>query len=1157
MKLQDIFAKPVDRTIEGVIKADDLASLKLEVEEYVITNEVSRSLEQFLAAYNEYQGANGVWISGFFGSGKSHLLKMLALLLENMKIDGRGTLEYFLPKASKENAMLKGEMKKATEIPSRSILFNIDQKADTISKTETDAVLAVFVKVFNEMCGYYGKHGYVAQLERDLDKNELYDEFKQAFKDISGKDWEHGREEVILQKTNIAKAYAKVSGTKEESNKNIIDAYRDDYKLSIEDFAEQVNDYLKKQEPGFRLNFFVDEVGQYVADNIKLMTNLQTIAESLATKCKGRSWLIVTAQEEMETVLGDMSKQQTTDFTKIQARFKTRMKLTSQNVDEVIQKRLLLKNTIGETYAEKLYQEKKNNFGTLFDFSDGATTYRNFRDMQHFVNSYPFIPYQFALFQTSIKTLSEHNAFEGKHRSVGERSMLEVFQDVIIHIADKDVGQLAAFDQMFEGIRATLKSQLQHSVLQSENQLDNEFAKRVLKALFLVKYIKGFNATPRNLRVLLQDRFDQDMNALKKLVEESLALLDQQTYIQRNGDVYEYLTDEEKDIEAEIKDTDVDSSDISTILEDSLFADIIRDRKIRYDVTGQDYPFTKKLDDKIIGREQELTIHFVTPFSENVDNLRILQANSLGRPELMIVLPTDARFAQDVMHYKRTDKYIRINRSNKQSEGVLTILDSKGRLNSERLKLIQERLRELIGKAKFFVAGEEVEISGEDPESRIVKGFNELIVRIYPNLRMLKGVSYTENDIRKFLDITKGSMFGGDTTELTEAEQEVLAFIQSNRRVGTRTTIKNLEENFSKKPYGWYLAAIQCIVAMLAGRGKIEASSDANILEDATLERALKNTHGFNNIILEPQTEYTSSEVRRLKDFFSNFFDRPAASSEAKALGYEIREAFREVLGELRELAVQSKQYPFLSALDEPIKAFNDLLGKDYTYFFKELPQQEESYLNTKEDTLDPVRRFMSGTNQAIYDEASQFIQVQRPNFSSLENGRPAHLQTILAAKDCYKGNQMKEAKNLMDALKKELEENLKTEKENALKKVSTLQNRLQAMDEYAGLGKDQKREIQQSFQAIEYTIKNQNLIAVIRDETGRYETREYNQLLTLVSGWGKGKKEIKVEYISQRELEVKFDKPFLADEDDVNGYLEALKKAMLKAIKANKRIRF
>ena len=78
-----------------------------------------------------------------------------------------------------------------------------------------------------------------------------------------------------------------MTGEPPASAQGILDKYRADYKVSIEDFAEKVNAYIDQHAPAFRLNFFVDEVGQYIADNVKLMTNLQTIAESLATKCRG------------------------------------------------------------------------------------------------------------------------------------------------------------------------------------------------------------------------------------------------------------------------------------------------------------------------------------------------------------------------------------------------------------------------------------------------------------------------------------------------------------------------------------------------------------------------------------------------------------------------------------------------------------------------------------------------------------------------------------------------------------------------------------------------------------------------------------------------------------------------------------------------------
>jgi len=332
--MREIFQNDITRSIDGVIKADDEASLRVELDEYVITGEIGQRLEQFLEAYNNYSTANGVWISGFFGSGKSHLLKMLALLLENREVDGIKAFDIFAQKEEvKSSPVLGGALRKAVSIPSKSILFNIDQKADVISKTDVDALLAVFQKVFDEMCGYYGKQPHIAQFERQLDERGQLDAFKAAFLELSGKPWEtRGREEALLEARNIAAAFARATGTDAGDAKDILTHYRKDTRVSIEDFANTVKAWIDRQVPKFRLNFFVDEVGQYIADNVKLMTNLQTIAESLNTKCKGQAWIIVTAQQALTEVVGDMTVRQENDFSKIQARFSNRMPLNSADV---------------------------------------------------------------------------------------------------------------------------------------------------------------------------------------------------------------------------------------------------------------------------------------------------------------------------------------------------------------------------------------------------------------------------------------------------------------------------------------------------------------------------------------------------------------------------------------------------------------------------------------------------------------------------------------------------------------------------------------------------------------------------------------------------------------------------------------------------------
>ncbi len=1185
--LHPIFAKKIDRPIEGVIKADDEASLRLEIEEYVLTNEVEKRLESFLDAYNDYKGANGVWVSGFFGSGKSHLLKMLALLLENRQIDEVSTLDLFLPKCG-DNEILRGDLQRAAAIPSKSILFNIDQKADVISKTQIDALLAVFVKVFDEMCGYYGKQGHIAQFERDLDSRGLYQQFKSAYESSAGRTWQQGREQALLEAKNIAKAYAQATGDDEAPALGILDKYRGQYSVSIEDFAEQINAYIERQstqenQKEFRLNFFVDEVGQYIAKNVRLMTNLQTIAESLATKCRGRAWIIVTAQEDMGTVVGEMDKQEGKDFSKIQARFANRMKLTSADVAEVIQKRLLMKTKDGVRLLSDIYNQQSNNFKTLFDFADGSKTYRNFQDPDHFIQSYPFIPYQFSLFQSAIQNLSQHNAFEGKHSSVGERSMLGVFQQVAIRIGDNEIGQLATFDLMYEGIRTALISNIQRAIIQAENHLDSPFAIRLLKTLFLVKYVKEFKATVRNLRVLMLDGFNQDLPALKKRVEEALSLLEQQTYVQRNGELYEYLSDEEKDVEQEIKNTEVESSDLAAELEKIVFDHVIKHRKIRYEENGQDYPFSRKLDDRLHGREHELAIHVISPFHEHAEKVQMLIINSTYKmDELFVVMPPDELLMRELLMYKRTEKYIRQNISITQREAVKRILTDRGFQNRERYAELRQRVQSLMGKAKLFVAGADIEIGSQDAQTRVLRGFHELISYAYPNLRMLRGITYTENDIAKCLKHSQQGLFGNDVTTLAESEQELLAFIQSNNRGGLRTTLKNLLEKFERKPYGWYYAAVLCTLANLCARGKVEVRTDGNLLEEDELERALRNTHGHANVVLEPQVEFTASQVRALKELFEDFFDHPPRASEAKALGKETGTALQALMDQLSPLAAQATRYPFLNTLTPVLEKLKELTGKPYTWYLTELTRQEDALLDMKENIIDPVREFMSGPRKEIFDQAREFVQAQEPNFTyiseevgsgkwevkegSSDEPSPARLIAVLTDPECFKGNRMQQVKLLVETLQERVKAQIEAEIAKARDTVETLQGRLRGMAEFRALNDEQRDQLTRPFNELNAAIEGQKLIAVIRDTLRRFEESDYPQLLARLSGkWEVGsekqedekqsKKTIHYPLITIHSLKVPFSSAWLADETDVERYLEAMREALLEEIRKGKRI--
>lgn len=1078
--LKDIFQKPVDRPIEGVIKADDEASLNVELDEYVITNEIEKQLGLFLDAYNQYTTANGVWISGFFGSGKSHLLKMLALLLENRRVDDKTAFEFFEKKIS-DNRILLGDLKKAAEIPSRSILFNIDQKADVISKNNPDALLAVFLKVFDEMCGYYGKKPHIAQFERDLDSRGMLENFKKSYEEIAAKPWERGREQDLFEGQNIAKAFTEVAPEGFEVPADVLRKYRDEHRVSIEDFADMVKAYVDRQEKGFRLNFFVDEVGQYIADNVKLMTNLQTVAESLNTKCRGQAWVIVTAQQDMSSVIGDMTKAQENDFSKIQARFANRIPLNSQDVAEVIQRRLLTKTNDGKDLLAKQFHVEENNLRTLFEFGDGSYKFKSFRDSDHFVSSFPFPNYQYDLFQMAISGLSQHNAFEGRHSSIGERSMLGVFQEVAKSMADQPARNFSTFDKMFEGIKQTLKGPIQQSISIAQKNLDDPFAIQVLKCLFLVKYVKEFKPTTGNLSILMLEGFDQDLGGLRRKIEEALNILESNTLIQRNGEVYEFLTNEEKDIEAEIKSLEVDEKEISDELDELFYGRILKQSKIRHAATGHDYSFSRMLDDRLLRRQYELGINLVTPSHAGEFGADSARMQSQSRDELIIWLEPDLRFTQDLALYKKTQKFIRQSSSGTPQPGRDRIVATKKDLNQKRFLDLEAQLRGKVGSARMFARGEELDLRGDDPQDLVSRAFQAMVDKVYVNLPMLKGVTYSESEIANHLKPAKGTLLDDGAAKLTEAEEEILNFIQSQEKQGLRTSAKSVIEKFEAKPYGWPAPAILCVTASLLGRSRLDAKLDGLLIEANALESALRNNNKLPSIILSSQHEFSAKQIKQLKDFFKEFFNVPPEGGDAKSLAGEAAEEFRKLGHDLENLARQTADFPFLSALTSLAGDVRNAVGKPYEWYLEELPRFEDKFLDAAEDILAPIRSFMGGPQRTTYESARNYLAEQANNFDSVQSDLPGKIGGILDDPDVFKGSKIKDLKEYLSDLQSMVTAAVSKERKQADAVLDECLISVEELPEFGKLSDELKKQARGRFEPLREDIRTAKLIAVIR----------------------------------------------------------------------------
>ncbi|WP_412099564.1 BREX system P-loop protein BrxC [Corynebacterium aurimucosum] len=1185
--INDLFLKDIQRPIEGVIKADDSSQLRTEVDEYVLTAELRKGVGDLLNAYTNYTNANGVWISGFFGSGKSHLLKMMAHLLgdvENQDFPRAEVINSFRDKLAGE-AFIQGDLDNSSRIPAKSLLFNIDQKASLSTKSEQDALLAVFVKVFNESCGYFGNQGYIAKFERDLDNRGLLANFIEAYERIAGVKWEDGREQAIFEEINIAQAFAEVSGADHETPTNIIDKYRNEYSISIEDFAEDVNDWLQKQEPGFRLNFFVDEIGQFIGSNTKLMLNLQTIAETLNTKCNGQAWVFVTAQEDMERIIGDRTKSQGNDFSKIQARFSNRVKLRSSDVEEVIRKRLLEKKNSAKPELSMMYKAHHENFKTLFGFSEGTREYTNYLDEEHFIGGYPFVTYQFPLFQKSIESLSDHNAFEGRNSSVGERSMLGVVQDVAKRIGNSKIGTLATFDQMFEGIRAALKSNAQRSIDDAEQNLqDNQLAIKLLKALFLVKYVENFKATSRNLSVLMYDDFSVNRADLEKRVTKALDRLEKNSYVQRTGNTYEYLTNEEQAVEAEIKNIEIEVSDVTERI-GKMISSIFKTTKIRHEASGQTFRYGLLVDDHAIGAQQAVTIHLITPsYQYGFD--QILH-HSTGKDELRIVLPEDRRLMEDLRLYLQTERYIRHNNGASVSANRERILQTKATLNSELQKELVSRFEKAITESTFVMNAEVIQLSSTGAEVKMLEGANRLISRIYTHLSMLGGRSYQEETISRLLntpqdallEIHEGAAYEAAATEIKN-HVTTTQFVQ-NRLV----TVKDVIDHFDAKPYGWDSTSIKVLIAWLIASNKLTMTMDSGRIRPTEAGSLLRNTNKLPHLILVEKKSFNPQKIAELREFYKDFFDLPSEPGDELELARDTHEKLQTKLAELQKYAERTA-YPLVRNLKEPISLLQETISHDDEWFLTDFATLDELY-DAKQDIISPVSEFFTGSQHKIFDEASLLLTQNSSNLEDMDfTAKELHskIQDLLGDENIFRGNKVAKLRDATRQLKSMLEDELQSRRIEARGVLELRWDLIQGSDAFDKAETNARASAETRWRHALEQVDSERQFAAISQHIQRFEEVTYVSIInfldlhpvdlgnetpseisdsTTTKDIDEGdqpypeKESQESKNISLSSIRVPNSPTALETEQDVEDYLQLLKKEFIQKIKEGKRILF
>lgn len=974
MNIEQIFTKKLTRNINGVVKAEqkDEESVFVELDEYVVTQELNKHITDFFDAYTPEIGGKpneaarggkvAVWISGFFGSGKSHLLKILGYLLENRKVTKEGAereaIDFFKEKI--EDAFLLGNIQRSVDQDTDVILFNIDSRANT--EDREDAILKVFLRVFNERVGYCAEYPFIAHLERELDKRGQYQKFKDKFNELSGSEWEKERDAFDFYRDDMAEALAFASEQSLEATRQWVDGLEKNFPLDIRNFCRWINEYSEANN-NRNVLFMVDEVGQFIGKNSQMMLKLQTIAEDLGTYCSGRAWLIVTAQADIDKAIGHLDKTQGQDFSKIQGRFATRMQLSSTNTSEVIQKRLLEKTPEARAELEQVFAEKGDILRNQLTFDETTTaSLKRYEDAESFVVNYPFVPYHYELVQKVFEAIRTKGA-TGKHLAMGERSLLDAFQHAAKQIKESTLDVLVPFYSFYAPIESFLEPAVKRTIEQAvANSALSDFDGKVLKVLFLIRYVDVVKSTLDNLVTLCIDEIDADKIKLRKAIEESLNRLERQVLIARNGDEFVFLTNEEKEIENEIRHTEIEGAEVTNKLSEMIFDEVLRrQNKYRYPENKQDFPIARFCNGhpRDGSLEADLILKIISPLDLNYESFSHDQACrtvTSNEGSILIKLPAHDRVYDELRTFIQTGRFISLTGGQRPEQEHL--LRDKQLENSQRGKRLVAEFEQLFSAAEVFAIGEKLQVKANSPQGMVEEAYRYVIENSFSKLRMLK---LTPGDVLRELqavltsdDTAQEGLDLDDEGVNPEAIKDVEQFLSIKHDRNEKVYLADIEKRYTRRPYGWPTNEIMLILARLGLAGRITLSRRGEAMRLRDAYEPMISVRQRNEVQVLKVQQHNEAQIRKAITLAKDIFGRNFTGSQEKELAGFIREhllRYQKELSAFRSKAETGK-FPGKSLIDSALILVNEILSKDTPY------AAVESFVQQQNELLDFVDDF-------------------------------------------------------------------------------------------------------------------------------------------------------------------------------------------------------
>ena len=1012
-----IYARSITRDVNPAVSATDFQkdTVKIEIDEYVFTDEIINGLYRVLTSIrNGNVSHNGIWVNGYFGSGKSHFMKYLGYCLsKTYQEQALGRLH----EAVKENDPLSNQPKFSIETTVAESLELIDW----LKKCEVEIVMlnlgsahnsnaeknAVFTEIlwnqFNAQRGMNSFNLALAQyLEKPLIEKGLFEQFKKCLCD-EGFDW--GQDAAELANTEldfVLDIYKKVMPSATiDAVKNAIIYNKID--ISPANFCRELGQHIGQKDPNYRLVFMLDEVSLFIDNRKWLLLQLQEIVTGLHNACGDKVWLMCTAQQALNEVIDNVHGTQN-DFGQILGRFEVRVSLKGAQTEYITQQRLLSKNDAGVGELNALYDRKKSALESQFIL---PASYNAYSDKANFIDFYPFVPYQFRLIMQVFDSFVAHSYVDVQVKG-NERSILKVTHTTAKNAREEEVGKLIAFDRFYNAMfEDALTNMGQHAVKNANEMIktyqdgDPAFGKRVVNLLFMICNLSQsdqllFPATLDNILTLMLEDVDAQKAVLRQEVEKVLSFLYAKHILRIekiNGmEVYQFQSEDEIEAAQIVENKQIDNNDMAEQIRNII-------NQVFGVLSNQEIYATRsfKVCLNIFGRtflqanNPDITVDVIME-SQN-DHLQEVAFNNDPSHMLFFLAPMfkqNNSLRRDFAWYCKVQKFMQdpANSAEREKTRRLFAENAKKRYDEEIIPAFRKMFNECeIASGTNLILS--ASLAGKVGMPRYKEAVQIHLSNIFTYAKQVVAdfIPKSTDELRRKIlrPINPGDY--GDLNPLTPAEMSVDTLLHAKFGMSA-IVVSDVVRDLAKKPYGWSELASLYILNELVRRNMW---SFKYMNQTTTPQQiAASIISDCNKFTIIPATQVSGDVINSFISAWNEVFNNAITLTATYDINQLLRECRDNENSHLRKMEhtytedyAVLRDYKFAAPLGQAKDVFQRLLAEKDTLPFLQLFIAEKDNNKKLFDTCKRIREFRD-QQLPRYIEICQFVKDNQDNFDFL-----------------------------------------------------------------------------------------------------------------------------------------------------------------------------